>query len=472
MKKIKKGLALSLALAMGLSLCACGDKTDTTTAGDATDAPTTSEAATDGDSSVADTTAADNGGAAATMEKPGTDGEKIYVYGWNEEFVGYIDGEFKDKYPEYKDLIETVNLGMGGGSDEYKTAIENAVSGNTDQYASVFGMDDALAPYFMASDYTANYYDLGITDEMYANCYSYTKDYATFDGQLKGLTWQATPGCFCYRRDIAQDVLGVSEPEDVQEFVKDWDTFKETAAKMKEKDYFMVSGVDDLSYPFRDAVTSPWVIKDGETETLNIDQAIKDYMEMTKVFYDNEYTNGTTQWSDAWNANFDKNVFGYFGCTWFTFWNVTSLSKEHAGDWGMVAGPAEYHWGGTYIAVGKDTPNPELAAFIAYTFCCDEDFMYEHLKNNKDFVNNKNAVQRVIDEGGLKIPEFADQDPLATWAEHADKISLKNATTYDSTFYGYLADAVSAYDKDGDMDAALKVLKDRIAQSYSYIVIP
>lgn len=470
MKKIKKGLALSLALAMGLSLCACSDKAGTT------EPPKDSQEATtpkdDGNDTQEKTEGSD--APAAAMEKPGTDGEKIYVYGWNEEFVGYVTDEFLAKYPEYTDLVETVNLGVGGGSDEYKTAIENAVSGNTDQYASVFGMDDALAPYFMASDYTANYYDLGITDAMYANCYAYTKDYATFDGKLKGLTWQATPGCFCYRRDIAQDVLGVSEPDQVQEYVKDWDTFKDTAAKMKEKNYFMVSGVDDLAYPFRDAVTSPWVTVDGDTETLNIDQAIKDYLEMTKVFYDNGYTDGTSQWADAWNANFDGPVFGYFGTTWFTFWNVTSLSKEHgaAGDWGMVAGPADYHWGGTYIAVGKDSPNPELAAFIAYTMCCDEDFMYEHLKNDKDFVNNKNAVQRVIDEGGLKIPEFGNQDPLETWAAQTDKINLKYATTYDSTFYGYLGDAVSAYDKDGDMDAALQVLKDRISQSYSYIVIP
>ena len=463
MKKIKKGLALSLALAMGLSLCACGGNDDATTtaAPDATDAPEATDGGEDTTAAAADE--------AATMEKPSADGEKIYIYGWNAEFVDYVTNEFLGKYPEYTDLIETVNLGLGGGSDEYKTAIENAVSGSTDQYASIFAMDDAVATYFMKSDYAANLYDLGITDAMYANCYAYTKDYATFDGQLKGLTWQATPGCFCYRADIAQEVLGVSEPDEVQEYVKDWDAFVATAEKMKQGGYKMLSGVDDLSYPYRDAVTSPWVTVDGDTETLNIDPAITDYIEMTKVFYDNDYTNNTTQWDDAWSTGFDGDVFGYFGCTWFTFWSINA--EEHAGDYRICAGPAEYHWGGTYLAIGKDTPNPELAAFILYTFCCDTDFMYEHLKNDKDFVNNKVAVQKVIDEGGLPIDMLGGQDPIATWAEHADKIVLNYATEYDSTFYGYLPDAVSAYDKGSSMDEALQILKDRIAESYSYIVI-
>lgn len=64
---------------------------------------------------------------------------------------------------------------------------------------------------------------------MYSNAYQYTVDYATIDGKLKGMCWQATPGCFIYRTDIAEEVLGTSDPAKVQEYVKDWDTFLDTA---------------------------------------------------------------------------------------------------------------------------------------------------------------------------------------------------------------------------------------------------
>lgn len=459
MKKFKKGLALSLALAMGLSLVACGGKEEaTTTAAPAAD-DTTAAAADD-----AETTAAAE--EAATMEAPGTDGEKIYVYSWNSELGDIIDKEFKTKYPEYADLIENVNLGVGGTSDEYKTAVENAITGAGDQYPSIIAMDTDMAKHFMESSYTANLYDLGITDAMYAEAYQYTKDHAMIDGQLKGLSWQATPGCFCYRADIAAEVLGSDDPAKVQEAVKDWDAFFATADQMKAAGYSMLSGPDDVKYLYINNKQGAWVA-DGK---LNIDASVNEYLETNKKLYDGGYTNKSSMWDDAWSSGFDGKVFGYFGCTWFVYWSIKSV--DHKGDWRICAGPVDYFWGGSYLAVGKDTPNPELAAFIAYTLCCDTDFMYEHMKSTFDYVNNKAAVQKCIDNGEGASDMLGGQNPVEIWAAQADKIVNAYATSYDMTFNGYMDAAALAYSSGeaATVEDAIEIIKNKVAESYGDVI--
>ena len=466
MKKFKKGLALSLALAMGLSLCACGKDTATTTEGTTTggDEGTTAEAAGGDEGTTVEEAAS---GEHETMEAPAAEGEKICIYSWNTEMGELVTDEFLKKYPEYKDLIECVNLGVGGTSDEYKTQLESAISAGGDKYPSIIAMDNDVAKAFMESDYICPVSEGGITEAMYSEAYAYTKAYASYDDGLRGLSWQATPGGFCYRSDLAQEVLGVSEPDDVQEHVKDWDTFFATADKMKEAGYKMLSGPDDIKYVCLDQKTSPWV----KDDTLNIDQAVKDYLETAKKLYDGDYTNKTSMWDDAWTAGMDKDVFGYFGCTWFTYWSLNA--PTHKADYRMCAGPADYHWGGTYMAMTKDCPNKALAGFVMYTICCDTDFMAAHMAAKSDFVNNKAAVQKNIDEGNGAADTLGGQNPVEVWAAQCDNINLENATQYDSTFNGYLDNASQAYNSGeaATIDAALDIIKNKVRESYSYITV-
>lgn len=466
MKKFKKGLALSLALAMGLSLCACGDKKDATTTeapkgGD--DVTTTGEQGGDVSTDEVDAPAEHE-----TMTPPAAEGDKIYIYSWNTELGEIITDEFLAKYPEYKDLIENVNFGVGGGSQDYITKLEAAIQAGGEQYPSIIAMDNDLAKMFMESDYVVPVSEGGITEAMYSETYHYTKAFATYDDGLRGVTWQATPGGFCYRSDIAAEVLdGAKEPDEVQPYVKDWDTFFETADKMKAKGYKMVSGSDDVKFPILDQKTSPWV----QNDTLNIDQAVKDYLETAKKLYDGEYTRKSTQWDDSWYAGMEDDVFGYFGCTWFTYWSLKN--EKTKADYRMCAGPVDYHWGGTYLALTKDCPNKELAGFVMYTLTCDTDFMYEHMAKKSDYVNNKAAVQKVIDEGKGAADPLGGTNPVPVWAAQCDSIDLSNATQYDATFNGYLDAASQAYNtgEAADIDAAIEVIKNKVRESYSYITV-
>ena len=320
----------------------------------------------------------------------------------------------------------------------------------------------------------SNLADAGLTDDMYANAYNYTVQYGTVDGNLKAVTWQAAVGNFTYRADIAEEVLGTSDPAEVQEYVKDWDTFFDTADKMKEAGYAMLSGPDDIKYAIWDQQTQPWVTVDADgNETLTLDDCVSDYFEKAKQLYDGGYTDQTSMWSDAWSANFEGDVFGYFGCTWFVYWSIATTEDSATstyGDWRVCQGPVGYHWGGTYVCIGADTPNPELAAFLLYELCCDSDMMASIEEETKDFVNNKEAVAKVIADGEGASDILGGQNPVETWAQAALDIDLSNSTYMDANLKAIMDKASEGYNA-GTIDDPVQYVKDEVASTYDYITV-
>ena len=470
----KKLLSVLLSTAMVASLLVgCGSSSEEAAPAETTTEEATEEVAEEEEAEPETTEVTE----AATMEAPSTDGwdesKKIYTYSWNDEFGSRLDLVL-DKYPEYKDYVEHVNLGVSGTDGTYQTAVETAIETGDAKYPSLIAADNDVAKNFTESDYTMNLADAGLTNDMYANAYNYTVQYGTVDGNLKAVTWQAAVGNFTYRADIAEEVLGTSEPDEVQEYVKDWDTFFDTADKMKEAGYAMLSGPDDIKYAIWDQQTQPWVTVDADgNETLTLDDCVSDYFEKAKQLYDGGYTDQTSMWSDAWSANFEGDVFGYFGCTWFVYWSIATTEDSATstyGDWRVCQGPVGYHWGGTYVCIGADTPNPELAAFLLYELCCDSDMMASIEEETKDFVNNKEAVAKVIADGAGASDILGGQNPVETWAQAALDIDLSNATYMDANLKAIMDKASEGYNA-GTIDDPVQYVKDEVASTYDYITV-
>lgn len=402
-----------------------------------------------------------------TPEK--ADSSEIYIYSWNSEVQDRLE-YFKEKYPQYADSIKYVNLGMGGTSDEYKQEIEKAILNGGAKVPSIVAFDSDIAKYGLASDQFVEVSSIGITSDMYKNAFPYTKEVGSIDGKLKGLTWQATPGCFIYRTDIAQKVLGTSDPAKVQQYVKDWDTFMATAAKMKKAGYKMVSSPADIKKAVLDQRTNAWVNND----TVTVDPTVTQYLQLAKKLVDNGYTSNSSQWDDTWHSDFTKNVFGYFGCTWFTYWCINDVrgSKTY-GKRNICEGPAAYYWGGTYLGVTKQCPNKQLAKLVLYTLCCDTDTMYKMGNETLDFVNNKASVQKQIANGIGRTPELGGANPLQTWYNVAMKIQAKHETEYDSVFRGYVDFASMAYNEGSitTLNGAVSSVKSMIKDGYPYLTV-
>lgn len=468
MRKIKKALALSLAMAMGLSLVACGGNDDATTEATPEAKTEATEAASDDATEATEADASATGAIAAPSTDGWDDSKKIYAYSWDEDFSKKMNVVL-DKFPEYKDYVEFVTLGVGGTSDEYKTAIDTALTSG-DKYPSLIPADNDVAKYWSEDDTkTANLTDLGFTDDVMANSYDFAKQYGTYNGELKAVTWQATAGSVFYRRDIAKEVLGSDDPETVQAALADWDKFFETADKLKNAGYKIVSGPSDVKYAIWDTQSQPWVTDDGSSEKLTLDGAVTEYLETGKKIYDGGYSNNTALWDSSWAADManDSKVFCYFGCPWF----IGSMQGNGAvdGNWGAVTGPTSYHWGGTYVMVGKDTPNPELCAFLLYELTCDPDVGVDITNKTGDCVNNKAANERLINgelsSGNAAQKFLGGQNPIEVWAASAEGINLSNVTYQDASIKAFIDEAATAYNSNTytSVDDAVKYIEDKCA---------
>ena len=330
--------------------------------------------------------------------------------------------------------------------------------------------DNDVAKYWSEDDSkTANLYDLGFTDEMLSNAYDCAIQYGTYNGELKCVTWQSTAGSEFYRRDIAKEVLGTDDPVEVQKAMSDWDKFFETADKMKEAGYKMVSGPTDVKYAIWDTQSQPWVTDDGSKETLTLDKAVTEYLETGKKIYDGDYSNNTSMWDGGWASDMtnDGKVFCFFGCPWF----IGSMQTNGAtdGNWGAVTGPTSYHWGGTYVCIGKDSPNPELAAYLLYELTCNPDIGVQITNKTGDCVNNKEANARLIN-GELAADNAAakflgGQNPIEVWAASAEGINLSNLTYQDASIKAFIDEAAKAYNSGelATVEDAVKYVEDKCA---------
>jgi hypothetical protein len=99
--------------------------------------------------------------------------------------------------------------------------------------------------------------------------------------------------------------------------------------------------------------------------------------------------------------------------------------------------------------------------------------MYDIVKNDSDYVNNKAAIEQAIADGLGTTAVTGEQNPLAVWTELADGIDLSSATTYDSTINGYVDNAVAAYDNGqlASLDDAIQNIKDQVIAGYPTLTV-
>ena len=429
----KKVLSALLATAMVSSLLAgCGGSQEAA-------APAATEEAAP--AAEEEAPAAEEAAPAAEEEvaEAAAEGQVLNIYCWNEEFKSRIT----DHYAGYEEVDGT--HGKIGDVDvvwNITPSDDNAYQNNLDatllkqadaaddEKIDLFLVEADYALKYVDTDYTMAVSDLGLTDADLGEQYQYTKDIVTdSNGVLKGVSWQGCPGILFYNRDIAKEVLDTENPDEVQEYVKDWATFNETAEKMSAAGYQAMSSANDSFRVYSNNVTTPWVV-DGK---INIDANIKAWVDDSKVLVDAKQAGTHDLWSDDWSKGFYGGVFAYFGPAWlinFCMADGEEGSVATNGRWGGCVGPQSFFWGGTWICGATGTDNPTLVADIMKTMTCDATVMKEIVEKDDDFANNKTAMAEMASSDySSKI--LGGQNPLPMYMDGAAKIDLSNLSAYD-----------------------------------------
>jgi len=412
---MKKIISLVLSTLMCVSLAACSTTDeDTSTTPTATDETTTEV----------------------------TEGKVLNIYAWNTEFQDRFNDYYADKVPSDVTVnwIITPNEGNAYQNKLDETLLKQD-SADDDDKIDVFLIEADYALKYVNSDYTMDIADLGITDADIADQYAYTKEITTDStGAIKGLSWQATPAGFIYRRSIAMDVLGSDDPEVVQEALDSWDKFDAVAAEAKEKGYYMLSGYDDAYRVYSNNVSQPWVDENG---TIQIDDSLKQWVAQTKEYTDMGYNNKANLWSSESFAGAaeDGTVFGYFGPGWFFDFVLmpATLADSEApaevgngsyGDWGVVKGPQGFFWGGTWICAATGTDNEALIADMMKTLTCDEETLVQITEDKGDFTNNEKAMEEIANSD-YQNDFLGGQNYISVLADSANSVDMSNLGAYD-----------------------------------------
>jgi hypothetical protein len=404
----------------------------------------------------------------------------LRIYCWNTEFQDRFEAYCADKLP---DNIEVEWVVTPNENTAYQDKLDlDLASQDTLPYkVDIFLIEADYALKYIDSDFTLDVVeDVGLTEEDVAAQYAYTREIATdSEGRLKGVSWQATPGLFAYRRSIAMDVLGTDDPAAVQTQLADWDKFDAVAAAAKEKDYYMLSGFDDAYRVFSNNVSAPWV--DGN-KTIVVDPNLIRWAEQTKAFTERGYNHGTTLWDDTWanDQGPDSRVFGFFYSTWginFTLLGNSLAIPESAGgkpevgngifgDYAVTQGPESYYWGGTWICAAKGGDNIDAVREVMKILTCDAETMKNITLDTEDYTNNQTAMNEIANSD-YGSPFLGGQNHIALFADAAARIDMSNVTAYDQGLNEEFQTAMRGYfDGSLTMDAALDVFYDAAIEKY------
>ena len=369
-------------------------------------------------------------------------GKMVNIYCWNDEFKSRYEAYAADLAEKHG--VEVNFVIVANENNAYQNNLDQALMGQ-----EVAAADDKVDVFLIEADYASKYTksgyaldvvkDIGLTEEDLAQQYQYTKDIVSVDGAQMGTTWQATPGLFAYRRSIAKEVLGTDDPAEVQSYLSDWDKFDETAEKMSEHGYYMLSGYDDSFRAFSNNMSAPWVT-DGK---INIDDQINKWIDQTMEYTEKGYNNKTTLWAPEWSADQgpDGKVFGFFYSTWGI--NFTLLGNSLAdpegeqtvgngiyGDYACCEGPVPYYWGGTWICAAQGTDNIPFIKDMMLRLTCDQETMKQITLDTQDYTNNQAAMEEIANSD-YSSDFLGGQNHIALFSEAAKKIDMSNISDYD-----------------------------------------
>lgn len=402
-------------------------------------------------------------GGTATIVHADEEGKVINIYSWNDEFRQRLEAVYPEVKETSKDgTVTTLNDGteihwiINPNQDGvYQQKLDEALMNQADASA-----DDKVDIFLSETDYVYKYTDaaadvamplkdLGIDpDKDLADQYDFTKTTASdADGVQRGSTWQCCPGLLVYRRDIAKDVFGTDDPEEVGKKMKDWDTAKATAEELKAKGYYTFASYADTFRLYGNSIFQPWV-EDGAT-TVNVDQQVMNWIKDSKEWLDAGYLNKTVkgQWNDDWNKAMgsESKVFAFLFPAWGIDFTLKPNWDGEDGAWAVTNPPQEYNWGGSYIHAATGTDNPKHAKDIILALTGNKDNLLKISKDYSDFTNTKSGMQEVAKDDTFASDFLGGQNPFEYFAPVAENIKIAPLSAYDQGCVELIQNAFSDY---------------------------
>jgi ABC-type glycerol-3-phosphate transport system substrate-binding protein len=419
------------------------------------------------------------------MVRP-TDGQEFLVLSWNNEFPDmvkdmYVAGFGKDRdrsgmnYEGVTFVYENLNAKGGEGAAEM-----NKFFAGSSKKVDVLALEAAWVRRYIDSRFLVPLNDVAISEDEFADQYAYTKELVTVDGKMYASSFQATPGGWAYRTDLAETLLDIKNETDMQEAVKNWDEFKKTAEKVRvasDSKTAITATVGGMWEVFSAVRTTGWV---DSNKKLQMPADLTTFLERAKDFETNNYVTTAGMWGDEWAALGSGNTtMGYFVSTWgmkdsngenvagdgFLTKSAGGVGKGSYGKWRLIEGPENYFWGGTWIGIHPDCDNGDIAADVIRYFTKDEDSIENYVTSTGDFGNNKKVMNSV--KGTHQNNMLGGQKNFEVLTKIADSLTIDPSiiSQFDSDIKGIFSSVVTDYSQKGTpatAEAAIADFKEKV----------
>lgn len=388
----------------------------------------------------------------------------LNIWSWTDDPVYQIDA-FKRAYPN----VDVKFTQIGEGYDvKIQTIVANGAEG-----PDVFCADVKVAKNYTndgawenlsAAPYNAN--------ELTGDVIQYTKDVASdADGNLRALSWQATPGGLWYKRSMAKKFFGTDDPAEISKLLKDTDSMLAAAEVIKEKSNgatAMIPNYQDLwimaCYSMR---KTPWVVND----VFQCDPYVDQFFDLCKTVRDNGYDAKLDAWQTPWYAAAAiDSLFGYVLPTWGLQYVIMGSAPDSKGDWAIASMPAPYFNGGTYMGIYSKSKAKALAWEYIKFVTLNKDYVTQYAKDKSDFP----ALISVADQlsEGYQDGWCGGQNTFAFFEDQAQKINASLVTEYDDVINGLLLQAVTSYvDGSATKEEAIQAFKDDVANTCQNLTV-
>ena len=401
--------------------------------------------------------------------------------------------DFGARYQEKTGVnVETVVIEPA----DYPTKVQTALMGGETEPDIIVGEPQMLEDFY-DNGFFADLDELGAKDYEGQIVDYVWKVGQDSEGIQRAISYQITPAGIYYRRDIAQEVFGTDDPEEIGKLFADYDTILQTAQTLKDAGYRIFASDAEINYFSGD---SAWVVDNK----LNVSDARFDYMDLVIDLYQNDLTAYANQWSTPWyqamsgevpiltaeiqnyeddsvnvwdaeafeeaTADLEKTTVFAFG---LPSWGVLTM-RDNVGDtsgkWGVCAGPAYGFGGGTYIGISSLSEKKDLAwDFVKFCTLDEETADWWIDYSEGDTVSLISALEKHKDDanevyGGEKLYSF--------WLEQAKGIDYSKVTKYDKVIGDAWGAAISSI-KTGQAtkDEALATFYDTIESTYPEIEV-
>lgn len=418
------------------------------------------------------------GGNSAAGSTSGTAaGEKIVV--WT------LANDLKQFAEEYTKATGTEVEVVVYDSADYVSKVTPSL-GAKSKDVDVFVGEPQMMPNFYEAGFCSDLSELA--DEAAEKLVPYVVEAGTDeDGVLRSLSYQCTPGSVIYRRDLAIEVFGTDDPDEIGKKFATFDEIKKTAADLKAAGYTIFGDTGALRW-FSNS-SNPWVDENG---TIIVDDDRNAYFDTAVELYQKEEVAFAPEWSAAWYASMagelpvnagwsaldeiaegtpTTQIFSYVMPSWGAL-IIRDNAGDNKGKLGVCKGVCSFFGGGTFLAVNEFSVHKETATDFVRFCTLNEDTAQWWLKaSDGDVVAIKSVLEANKD---YENPSFGNQKTYAFFRAEAENIDYSLITGYDDGIKDAFGAAIVSV-QDGSVatkEEALKTFYMTVTTTYPELSAP